>query len=165
MARSLGIIESEAVELIQGETVINMKHEMVEALRRVFQASKFRKEEKLDHVEMEEFFYNICHDSQYLERHLNDVIRETTDMERETLDGLLLRVSRDHKQERITWDDFIVNFCKRAKLRPNEQLTFSGFAIADIDTARAETARYQDEDPEEVRWRLQRTLKEQLVYK
>ena len=81
---------------------------------------------------------------------MNDVVRETTDMERETLDGLLLRVSRDHKDERITWDAFIVNFTKRAKLRPGEQMKFSGFAIMDIDTARAETQRFQDEDPEEV---------------
>ena len=58
--------------------MINMKQEMVEALRRVFMASKFRKEEHLDHVEMEEFFYNICND-EYLERRLNDYVRETTD--------------------------------------------------------------------------------------
>ena len=165
MARSLGIIESEAQELIEGETIINMRHEMVEAMRRVFQASKFRKEEHLDDVELEEFFYNICHDAEYLERHLNDIVRETTDMERETLDALLLRVSKDYKEERITWDAFMVNFTKRSKLRPGEQMKFSGFAIADIDTAREETKRYEDDDPEEVKWRLTRNLKEQLVYK
>ena len=55
-------------------------------------------------MELEEFFYNICHDAKYLDKRINDVVRETTDMERETLDGLLLRVSRDHKEERITWD-------------------------------------------------------------
>jgi len=145
--------------------VINVRHEFIEAMRRVFQESKFRKEEHLDHVEMEEFFYNMCHDAQYLEYHLNDVIRETTDMERETLDGLLLRVSKDHKEERITWDQFIVNFTKRGKLRPNEEMVFSGFAITDIDTARAETQRFEDEDPEDIKWRLQRNLKESLVQK
>ena len=92
-------------------------------------------------------------------------MRETTDMERETLDGLLLRVSHDYKGERILWDNFIVNFTKRGKLRPGEQMIFSGFAIADIDTARAETQRYEDEDPENIKWRLTRTLKEQLVQK
>ena len=45
-----------------GESVINMRHDFVEALRRVFMASKFRKEEDLDDVELEEFFYNICND-------------------------------------------------------------------------------------------------------
>ena len=50
VARSLGIIEKEAQELIEGESVINMKNEMVEALRRVFIASKFRKEENLPDV-------------------------------------------------------------------------------------------------------------------
>ena len=48
----------------------------------------------------------------------------------------------------------MINFTKRGKIRPGEQLTFSGFAIADIDTARAETQRFEDEDPEEVKWRL-----------
>ena len=63
VARSLGIIEKEAQELIESEAVINMRHEFVEALRRVFQDSKFRKEEDLDDVEVEEFFYNICNDT------------------------------------------------------------------------------------------------------
>jgi len=142
-----------------------MKQEMVDALRRVFQESKFRKEEHLDHVEMEEFFYNICHDSKFLETRLEDVVRETTDLDRETLDGLLLRVSKEHKEVRISWDTFMVHFTRRGKLRPGEKIVFSGFAVADIDTARAETARFEDEDPEEVKWRLQRHLKEQLVYK
>ena len=57
------------------------------------------------------------------------------------------------------------NFTRRGKLRPGEQMVFSGFAITDIDTARAETARYENEDPEETRWKLTRTLKEQLVSK
>ena len=116
-----------------------MRTEFVEALRRIFQDSKFRKEEDLDDVELEEFFYNICNDGQYCERRLNDIVRETTDQERETLDSLLMRVSKEHKKERITWDAFMMYFTRRGKLRPGEQMTFSGFAIADIDTARAET--------------------------
>ena len=129
---------------------------MVEALRRVFQASKFRKEEHLDDVELEGFFYNICNDTEYCESRLNDYVRETTDMDRETLDSLLMRVSKEYKSDRITWDTFMINFTKRGKLRPGEEMIFSGFAIQDIDTARAETARYQDEDPEEIKWRMQR---------
>lgn len=62
IARSLGIIEREAEDLIKGECVINLKNEMVEALRRVFNSSKFRKEEKLPDVNLEEFFSNICSD-------------------------------------------------------------------------------------------------------
>ena len=142
-----------------------MRHEFVEALRRVFIASKFRKEEHLDDVELEEFFYMICNDQEYCERRLNDYVRETTDKDRETLDSLLMRVSKDHKDVRITWDQFMMNFTKRGVLRPNEQMVFTGFAIADIDTARAETQRFEDEDPEDIQWRLHKCLKEQLVYK
>ena len=79
IARSLGIIEREAQELIEGEAVVNIKQEMIDALRRVFIASKFRKEEHLDDVEVDEFFYNICNGDEYLEPRLNDVVRETTD--------------------------------------------------------------------------------------
>lgn len=139
MARSLGLIEKEAQELIEGETVINVKHEFVEALHRVFVASKLRKEENLDDVELEEFFFNICNDTAYCEHRLNEYVRETTDMERETLDSLLMRVSKEHKKDRITWDAFMMFFTKRGKLRPGEEMNFSGFAIADIDTARVET--------------------------
>ena len=71
IARSLGIIESEAIELIEGETVVNMRHDLIENIRRVFQESKFRKEEHLDHVELEEFFYNICHD-EFTGAHITD---------------------------------------------------------------------------------------------
>ena len=77
-------------------------------------------------------------------------------MDRETLDSLLMRVSKEYKGDRITWDTFMVNFTKRGKLRPGEEMIFSGFAITEIDTARAETARYQDEDPDEIKWRMQR---------
>jgi len=36
IARSLGIIESEALELIEGECVINVRHDLLENMRRVF---------------------------------------------------------------------------------------------------------------------------------
>lgn len=36
IARSLGIIEAEAIELIEGESVINMRQSLVQGLRRVF---------------------------------------------------------------------------------------------------------------------------------
>lgn len=74
----------------------------------------------MDDVDKEEFFYNICHDAIYLERHLEDVVRETTDKDRETLDGVLLRISKEHKEARINWDNFIVHFTRRGKLRPGE---------------------------------------------
>ena len=44
-------------------------------------------------------------------------------------------------------------------------MIFTGYAIADIDTVRAETQRFEDEDPDDIKWRLHRSLKEQLVHK
>lgn len=164
IARSLGIIESEAMQLVEGETVVNMTNDMIDNLRRVFQASKFKGEQHLDSVELLEFTYNLCADP-YLSNRFDVVVRETTDQDRETLENLLERVEKEHKEERITWEQFMVNFTRRGKLRPDETIVYSGFAISDIDTARAETERYQDEDPDDIRHRLRRTLKEKLVHK
>ena len=136
--RSLFNIEKECKELIEGETVVNMTYDIVENLRRVFVESKLRGEEELDDVEVEEYFYNICGDP-FLDRKLNVIIRETTDQERETLDQLLVRAEKEHGKQRITWDQFIIFFTRRGKLRPGEEVFFSGLAIEEIYTARLES--------------------------
>lgn len=120
---NLAKIEQDAMDIIDSESVVNVSVEMVEALRRVFLNSKLRGEEEKDDVEVEEFFYNIVNDK-YLERRIGVVVRESTDGDRETLDNLLARISKDHFDEdsRITWEQFIVFFCKRGKLREGEQL-------------------------------------------
>jgi hypothetical protein len=76
-----------------------------------------------------------------------------------------MRVSKEHKKERIDWMEFIVNFTKRGKLRPSEEIEFSYMAIADIDTYRQESIRYEEENIDDKQWRLQRELKETLVKK
>ena len=81
--------------MIKGETVVNLSDEFIENLRRVYIASKLRGEEDKEDVELEEFFYNICEDP-YLDRRLYNIVRESTDEDRETLDNLLFRVSKEH---------------------------------------------------------------------
>ena len=61
--------------------------------------------------------------------------------------------------------EFIINFTKRGKLRPTEEIEFSYMAIADIDTYRQESIRYEEENIDDKQWRLQRELKETLVKK
>ena len=163
---NLAKLEQDAMNIIDSESVVNMSVEMVEAVRRVFLNSKLRGEEEKDDVEVEEFFYNIVNDK-YLEKRIETVVRESTDGDRETLDNLLARISKDHfnEESRISWEQFIVFFCKRGKLREGEQLQFSGVTVAEIDTVRAETQRFEDEEPESLRMRLLMALKEMLVGK
>jgi len=50
--------------------------------------------------------------------------------------------------------EFITNFTKRGKLRPTEEIEFSYMAIADIDTYRQESIRYEEENIDDKQWRL-----------
>ena len=162
--RSLPVIEKEAQELWESETVVNMSTDMIENLRRVFLASKKREEQHLEDVVCEDYLYEIC-DDPYMDKKLDVIVRETTDQDRETLDNLLMRVSKEHKEERIDWMTFLVYFTKRGKLRPGEQIQFSYKSILEIDTFRAESIRYEEEDVDDKHFRLQRELKETLVAK
>ena len=98
-----------------------MSTDMIENLRRVFLASKKREEQHLEDVVCEDYLYEIC-DDPYMDKKLDVIVRETTDQDRETLDNLLMRVSKEHKEERIDWMSFLVYFTKRGKLRPGEQI-------------------------------------------
>ena len=162
--RSLPVIEKEAQELWENEIVVNMSSDMIENLRRVYMTSKKRDEEHLEDVICEDYLYNIC-DDPYLDKKLDVIVRETTDEDRESLDNLLMRVSKEHKSDRIEWMQFLVYFTKRGNLRPNEEILFSYMAIADIDTYRQESIRYEEEALDDKQWRLHRELKETLVKK
>jgi hypothetical protein len=130
-----------------------MSTDMIENLRRVFLASKKREEQHLEDVVCEDYLYEIC-DDPYMDKKLDVIVRETTDQERETLDNLLMRVSKEHKEERIDWMSFLVYFTKRGKLRPGEQIEFSYKSILEIDTFRAESIRYEEEDVDDKHFRL-----------
>lgn len=143
--RNLPTIEQDCQVLIQGETIVNLKQDMIDSLRRVYQQSKLRGEEDLPDTETEEFFYAICGDP-YLEKKLGTIVRETTDEEREVLDNFLVKVEREHGQKRIHWDQFMTYFTRRGKLRQDEEIFFSGLGIEEIDTARLESQRYLPED-------------------
>ena len=81
------------------------------------------------------------------------------------MDQLLFRAEKEHGKKRINWDEFMIFFTRRGKLREGEELFFSGLAIEEIHTARIESQRYAPEDPEAQKFRLQRDLKEKLVGK
>lgn len=96
---------------------------LMENMRRVFVKSKIRGEEHLDDVIKETFFDNLCSD-EYVDSKIETDVRETVDGERETLDALLFRVDKDHKSSRINWEQFVINFTKRGKIRQGEEIIF-----------------------------------------
>ena len=66
--RSLGTIEREALELIEGESIITVPKELLENFERVFFNSKHRKELQMDTVVLEDFFLNIVEDDYFQTR-------------------------------------------------------------------------------------------------
>lgn len=72
----------------------------------------------------ENFLVKVCEDN-YFDARIDDVVRESLDKERETLDQILFRINTTHKSENITWEQFLAFFTRRGKLRDNEKLQFS----------------------------------------
>lgn len=95
---------------------------LLENMRRVYIKSKIRGEEHLDDVIKETFFDNLCSD-EYVDSKIETDVRETVDGERETLDALLFRVDKE-KSSRINWEQFVINFTKRGKIRQGEEVIF-----------------------------------------
>jgi hypothetical protein len=162
--RPLTAIEKEAELLINSETVINLENNWVENFRRVYVKSKARGEEHLEDVIKEEFFTALVEDD-YFEPKLLIQCRETVDGERETLDSLLFRVDKEHARDRITWEQFLINFCKRGKLREGEQLQFGPPLKSEAEIYEESQRNGIEEDVEDKQYRLMRSLKEKLIGK
>lgn len=165
--RTLRVIEDEAEVLIRREVEVNLSEEMTENLMRVFEESKPEEFKDRDTVALETFFTAICEDPWFdQEDRMNNIVRETLDHETETLDALLARIStEDYTAEnqfaKITWMDFMAPFCRRSKLRPGEQLIFTGKPIGE-QSAKPKT---HDEMKEEMADNLKCELRLKQEYK
>ena len=96
----------------------------IEHLKKIFIKSKGKNELNADYVDKQTFLDNIVEDPYFDDEKLEEVVRESTDGDKETLDALLFRIHTTHKTETIKWDEFINHFCRRGKLRSSEQLVF-----------------------------------------
>jgi hypothetical protein len=81
----LPTIERDATQFIEEESVVNLSNEWIENFRRCFMQSKEKGAEHIDLVNRENFLAKICEDA-YFDPRIDDVVRESLDKERETLD-------------------------------------------------------------------------------
>jgi len=121
MLKSLNTLEKDAEEILHEEVMVIMGKDILNKLKEVFDSCKERGKEHIDEVETSELIASIAEDD-YFEKQMETVIRENVDGEKETLEGLLHRVLKDHKQEQIPWHVFLGFFTKRGRLRDNEKL-------------------------------------------
>lgn len=169
MQRILPVIEKDALEYIEQETHVNLSSEWIENFRRCFMQSKEKGRESQDQVDRENFFVRIIEDN-YFESRIDDVVRESLDGERETLDQILFRINTTHKSVTINWEEFLSFFTRRGKLRENEKMIFHYRDLTgSTDQEGVEGGKkypfVEDEDLETKQERLKRSLKEKLVYK
>jgi len=106
---------------------------MVNNFRRVFAQTKEleqKKPQKLrsseDIVSKEDYLDAIVSDPYFTDDVLNSIVRVSVDQsEQENLGELLFRISTNHKDEKIKWDDFLSFFCRRGMLRKGEEMVFN----------------------------------------
>jgi predicted nucleotidyltransferase len=77
-----------------------------------------------DIVDKEEYLDNIVYDP-YFDPLLEDVVRISVDNEVENLDGALFRINVNHKNDQISWEQFLAFFCRRGQLRDGENMVFN----------------------------------------
>ena len=77
-----------------------------------------------DKVHLENLVVSIYQDD-YFEPLLSNVVRETVDGEKETLEQLLNRVLDDFKKPSISWLQFLGHFSKRGRLQGYNDIDIS----------------------------------------
>lgn len=102
---------------------------------------------------------------------MNDVVRESLDGEKETLEQLLYRVMNDFKKPKISWLQFLGHFSKRGRLQGYNELDVSPskekvqfLLLAEQGLAQGGQAFSREEHEEKVK-RMQANLAEKLDYK
>ena len=86
----------------------------------MFESCKEKGKEHIDEVEVNELVPSIAEEP-YFEERMNQIVRESLDNVPENLYNLLTRINKSWKSPTITWGDFIGFFCRRGRLRDNEQ--------------------------------------------
>ena len=117
--RSLAELENEVERLLLKETIVLITQEFVDRMRthynlvmeeEIQEQHKKQQEEGMeafshqahDKVHLEALVVSIYND-EYFEPHLNMIVRESVDGEKENLEQLLNRVLNDFKKPQISW--------------------------------------------------------------
>ena len=120
-SKTLPVLEKDAFEILQSEVVVIMGKDMLNKLKEVFDSCKERGQEHIDEIETAELIASIAEDP-VLEKELNTNVRENVDGQAETLENLLHRVLKFHKEPLIQWHTFLGFFTKRGRLRESEKI-------------------------------------------
>jgi len=121
MLKSLPTLEKDATEILLDEVQVVMGKDILNKLKDVFDSCKERGKEEIDEVETPELIASIAED-EYFEKNLNQVVRESVDGVKESLEILLHRILKNYKGATIEWHTFLGFFTKRGRLRDSEKL-------------------------------------------
>jgi hypothetical protein len=121
MLKSLPTLEKDAIEILMDEVQVVMGKDILNKLKDVFDSCKERGKEDIDEVETPELIASIAEDD-YFEKNLNQVVRESVDGVKESLEVLLHRILKNYKGPTIEWHTFLGFFTKRGRLRDSEKL-------------------------------------------
>ena len=139
--RSLTELEDEVERLLVKETLVLLSQEAIDRMRTHYnlvseeeqqEAQRKAQEEggevyshqSQDKVHLENLVVSIYQDD-YFEPLLSNVVRETVDGEKETLEQLLNRVLDDFKKPSISWLQFLGHFSKRGRLQGYNDIDIS----------------------------------------
>ena len=145
---------------------------MIENFQRVFlkTASKQKAPINNESVPREEFLINILEDSYFAIR-LDQIVRQSLDGETESLDFIMDRINKNHFPNKIEFQQFLSFFTRRGKLRDSEKLIFQYKDLNklddDVENNQSKYFFQEDDDDNlvEKKLRLDKELKEKLVYK
>ena len=115
-------MEKDAEHLVSQDVIVIINKELLNKLRGIFDSCKDKGKEDIDcEVNTLDLIGEISEDP-YFSNNLDQVVRESTDGEKETLDGLLERLFKTYKSEKILWHTFLGFFTKRGRIRDGEKI-------------------------------------------
>lgn len=77
-----------------------------------------------DKVHLDNLVGSLAEDD-FFQDHMNEIVRESVDGERENLEALLNRVLNDFKKPQISWLQFLGHFSKRGRLQGYNDIDIS----------------------------------------
>ena len=151
------------------EALVLLTQEFVDRLHNHFSQLLNEQEEQDEKVDLSNLIDAVAEDD-FFQDHMNEIVRESLDGERESLETLLYRLMNDFKKPSISWLQFLGHFSKRGRLQgyndidvspSREKVQFLTMAEQGLAQA-AEAGKETDEDKVQ---RVQTKLKDRLDYK
>jgi len=155
-------MEKDAEHLVSQDVIVIINKELLNKLRGIFDSCKDKGKEDIDcEVNTLDLIGEISEDT-YFSNNLDQVVRESTDGEKETLDGLLERLFKTYKSEKILWHTFLGFFTKRGRIRDGEKINLLFEKKVTQQSSLLETLSTRDNEIEESAVDKEERLKKEL---